>query len=352
MAFQTIPNVKISGITACVPKNIEKNIESIAFTNREDAEKFIKSTGIIEKRVSSSEITSADLCFHAAEDLIANLNWNKEEIDCLIFITQTPDYVVPATSCVLQHRLGLSKECHAFDISLGCSAWTYGLSIMGSLVSTGNFKKALLLVGETTTKTKSKTDRSTYPLFGDAGSATAIEFDQGGVGFKIHSGTDGSKFEAIHIPDGGFRNPTNLQSLETIKIDEGIVRNKLQYIMDGAAVFTFTISAIPKSIAKLMKENGLENENIDYLILHQANKMIVDKVSKKVKFEEDRVPTSYESFGNTSCASIPLTMVHKIRTQLSEKKLNLIACGFGSGLSWASVYFETDKIVCSNLIEI
>lgn len=352
MAFQTIPNIKISGIAACVPKNIEKNIDSSLFLNPEDANKFIKSTGIVEKRVVTDDQTSSDLCYYAAEKLISDLNWVKEDIDCLIFITQTPDYIVPATSCVLQSRLGLSKECHSFDVTLGCSAWVYGLSIIGSLVSSGNFKKGLLLVGETTTKTKSKQDKSTYPLFGDAGSATAIEYSEGSVGFKVHSGTDGSKFEAINIPDGGFRNQTKLDSLEMTKFEEGVIRNKLQYVMDGAAVFTFTITTVPKSIALLMEKSNIENENIDFLLLHQANKMIVDKVSRKLKFEENRVPTSYEKFGNTSCSSIPLTMVYKIRSNLKTQKLNLIACGFGSGLSWATAYFETENIICPNLIEI
>jgi 3-oxoacyl-[acyl-carrier-protein] synthase-3 len=223
---------------------------------------------------------------------------------------------------------------------------------MGSLISSGNFKKGLLLVGETTTKTKSKQDKSTYPLFGDAGSATAIEFSPGSSGFKVHSGTDGSKFSAINIPDGGFRSQTNLNSLDMVKFEEGVVRNKLQYIMDGAAVFTFTITTVPKSITLLMEKSQVENENIDFLLLHQANKMIVDKVSSKLKFEEERVPTSYEKFGNTSCSSIPLTMVHKISSHLRTKKLNLIACGFGSGLSWATAYFETKNIICPDLIEV
>lgn len=352
MAFINIPNVKMSGIASCVPKKIEKNIDSSLFLTIEDAEKFIKSTGIVEKRVASEDITSADLCYNAAEKLIAELNWNKEEIDCLVFITQTPDYIVPATACILQHRLGLSKECHAFDVTLGCSAWVYGLSIIGSLLSTGGFKKGLLLVGETTTKTKSTEDKSTYPLFGDAGSATALEFDENNDGIKIHAGTDGSKFEAINIPDGGFRNQTTLDSLKTVEIEPGVIRNKLQYIMDGAAVFTFTITTVPKSISKLMEKNAIKNEDVDFLLLHQANKLIVDKVSNKLKFDETRVPTSYENFGNTSCSSIPLTMVTKLSSQLKSKNLKLIACGFGGGLSWATAYFETKNIVCPDLIEI
>jgi 3-oxoacyl-[acyl-carrier-protein] synthase-3 len=237
-------------------------------------------------------------------------------------------------------------------VTLGCSAWVYGLSIIGSLLSTGGFKKGLLLVGETTTKTKSTEDKSTYPLFGDAGSATALEFDENNDGIKIHAGTDGSKFEAINIPDGGFRNQTTLDSLKTVEIEPGVIRNKLQYIMDGAAVFTFTITTVPKSISKLMEKNAIKNEDVDFLLLHQANKLIVDKVSNKLKFEETRVPTSYENFGNTSCSSIPLTMVTKLSSQLKSKNLKLIACGFGGGLSWATAYFETKNIVCPDLIEI
>ncbi len=122
--------------------------------------------------------------------------------------------------------------------------------------------------------------------------------------------------------------------------------------MDGAAVFTFTITTVPKSISKLMVKNAIENEDIDYLLLHQANKLIVDKVSSKLKFEEKRVPTSYEKFGNTSCSSIPLTMVTKLSSELKSKKLKLISCGFGGGLSWATAYFETENIICPDLIEV
>ena len=352
MALQDIRNVKISGIAACVPKNIERNADSSLFLSSQDAEKFIQNTGIAEKRVVGNDVCTSDLCYHSAEKLIAELGWNKEDIDCLIFITQTPDYVVPATSCILQGRLGLSKECHAFDITLGCSAWVYGLSIMGALLSSGSFKKGLLLVGETTTKTKSVKDKSTYPLFGDAGSATAMEFSEGSKGIQVHAGTDGTKYEAIYIPDGGFRNPVSDISLDMVTVEEGITRNRLQYIMDGAAVFTFTISTVPKSITKLMEQFNIDKESVDYLLLHQANKLIVDKISGKLKFDSEKVPTSYERFGNTSCSSIPLTIVTTIREQMESKKLDLIACGFGGGLSWATAHFETENIVCPELIEI
>ena len=352
MAFQKLSDVKISGISACVPKSIERNKAASVFLSAEDSEKFIASTGITERRIASSEICSSDLCYHAAEKLIQDLNWDKKEINCLIFITQTPDYIVPATSCILQDRLGLTSECYSFDITLGCSGWVYGLSIMGSLLSQGNFKKGLLLVGETTSKTKSKADKSTYPLFGDCGTVTAMEFSPGYEPMYFHSGTDGSNFKSIYIPDGGFRNPTTPESLKMEIIESGITRNKLQYIMDGGAVFIFSITKPPQSIRLLSEKAGISLDKIDYYFLHQANKIMVEKIMNKLKLPVDKAPTSFEKFGNTSMSSIPLTMIINKRKELLESKLKLIACGFGSGLSWSSGYIVTDRLICPQLIEI
>ena len=352
MAFQQLSNVKISGISACVPKEIENNKGSAIFLSNEDSEKFILTTGISERRIAPSDICSSDLCYHAAEKLIQELGWDKKEIDCLIFITQTPDYIVPATSCILQDRLGLSTECTAFDITLGCSGWVYGLSIMGALLSMGNYKKGLLLVGETTTKTKSSKDKGTYPLFGDAGTATAMEFSEGYEPMYFHSGTDGSKHQAIYIPDGGFRNPTTHESLKIESIEPGVTRNKLQYIMDGGSVFIFSITKPPQSIKTLFEKTNIDPAKVDYYFLHQANKIMVEKILAKLKIPIEKAPSSYELFGNTSMSSIPLTMVVKKSHELAQSKQNIVACGFGGGLSWASGYFVTDKIVCPSLIEI
>jgi len=352
MAYQEIENVRISGISACVPKTVASNINSPVFLNSEDAEKFISSTGIKERRIASTDICSSDLCYHAAEELIGKLGWNRNEIDCLIFITQTPDYIVPATSCILQDRLGLSAECYSLDITLGCSGWVYGVSIMGSLLSTGYFRKGLLLVGETTTKTKSPTDKSTFPLFGDAGTATGMEYAPKSPPMYFHSGTDGSKHKVIYIPDGAFRNPTTLKSLTSEEVEPGVTRNRLQYIMDGGAVFIFSITKPPQSIKTLMERAGITREEVNYYFLHQANKIMVEKILDKLKVPIEKAPTSYESFGNTSMSSIPLTMVTSKRDELSSSRLNLIICGFGGGLSWASGNLIADHIVCPELIEI
>jgi len=352
MAFQKIENVRIAGISACVPRTIETNKNSWVFPAMDDAVKFITTTGIRQRRIAPSEICSSDLCYHSACKLFTELNWNRNEIDCLIFITQTPDYIVPATSCILQDRLGLSIECYAFDITLGCSGWVYGVSVMSSLLSSGNFKKGLLLVGETTTKTKSATDKSTYPLFGDAGTATFLEYSPGSDPMYFHCGTEGSKHKAIYIPDGAFRNPVTSESLISMEVETGIIRNRVQYIMDGGSVFIFSITRPPQSIKILIEKAGIDKEDIDYYFLHQANKIMVTKIVEKLKIPPEKAPTSYELFGNTSMSSIPLTMITRKRNEIESSKLKLVTCGFGGGLSWASGYMITDRISCPELIEI
>ena len=198
MAHQIIENVRISGIVTCVPGNIEENI-SLPFFKDGEAEKVIASTGIERRRICDSQVTTSDLCFKAANQLIDQLQWDRNDIDCLIFVSQTPDYKLPSTSCILQNRLGLSVSCCCFDISYGCSGWVYGLSVISSILSTGQMKKGLLLVGDTPSKFKSRKDKTSWPLFGDAGTATALEFCFGTPKMFFSLFSDGSKFDAIII---------------------------------------------------------------------------------------------------------------------------------------------------------
>lgn len=351
MAFLHIPSVSLRGLSTCVPKNIVENTNYPGFTP-DEAEKFMKTTGVFRKRKANPETCTSDLCFEAAEKLITDLKWNKEEIDCLIFVTQTPDYILPATSCLLQSRLSLKEDIFALDISLGCSGWIYGLQVLSSLLSHGQLKKGLLLVGDTTLKPCSIEDKSTYPLFGDAGTATALEFDTTSSGFKFHTATDGTGYNAIIIPDGGYRNEVTQSSFEMTEIEPSIKRNKLQTILDGMNVFSFGISKGPETINRLVEKFKIDLSQIDYFLFHQANLFMNEKIRKKLKLPAEKVPYSLNNFGNTSSATIPLTMCTEISEILSNSKNKIIACGFGVGLSWGSVYFETEDIICSELIEI
>jgi 3-oxoacyl-[acyl-carrier-protein] synthase-3 len=351
MAFQILKNVALRGISACVPKFTEDNKKIPLFQNQVESAKFIEATGVeFRHMVKNSGICTSDMCYSASLKLLEEVNWKPEEIDCLIFVSQTPDYILPATACILQERLKLSSECYALDISLGCSGWVYGLSVIASLISGGTMKKGLLLAGDTTTVTKSPKDKSTYPLFGDAGTATAVEFDPNSEPLMFNFGTDGKGHEAIMIPDGGFRNFFNERSFEEVEIEPGIIRNRLQSILNGPAVFTFGISKAPKSVNAILEHFGIKKEDIDYFIFHQANQFMNEKIRAKLKIEPEKVPYSLGEYGNTSSASIPLTIVTKIRSDLKNKKL--LACAFGVGLSWASVIFNTNDLKCPCLIEI
>jgi 3-oxoacyl-[acyl-carrier-protein] synthase-3 len=351
MAFLSFPNVKLSGIAAAVPKEV-KEIKNLPFFTPGEAEKVIALTRIERSRVAPADLCCSDLCFEAAEKLLSDMCWEKSEVDALIYVSLSRDYVTPATASLLQYRLGLSHECYAVDVPLACSGYIYGLSTVSALVSNGSIKKALLLVGETTSKLQSPRDKTLWPLHGDAGTATALEYAEGDIGMKFHTASDGSRGDAIINPDGGTRNPITEKSLVMEEIGEGIVRNRTQSVMDGMGVFGFSITEPPKSVKLLCDYYDISLPDINYLLLHQANKYMDEKIGKKLKVDSEKIPYSLMQFGNTSSASIPMTMVTALKDVLPTKRLSLILCGFGSGLSWGSVYLETEKIVCSQLIEI
>ncbi|MEG0890834.1 MAG: ketoacyl-ACP synthase III [Bacteroidales bacterium] len=351
MAFLEFKNVKISGIAAAVPKEI-KEVKDLPFFAEGEAKKVIDLTKIERSRIAKDSVCASDLCYEAAQQLIIDLDWDKNEIDALIFVSLSRDYLTPATSSLLQDRLGLSKECYAIDIPLACSGYIYGLSVISALISSGSIRKALLLVGETTSKLQSSLDKTIWPLHGDAGTATALEFKEGEAGIKFHVATDGSRGDAIINPDGGARSPITESSLIMEKIGPGIIRNRTQSILDGMNVFTFSITEPPRSIRMLCEHFNIDIQTIDYLLLHQANKYMDDKIGKKLNVDSSKIPYCLMQYGNTSSASIPLTMVATMKDILKSAKLSVIMCGFGAGLSWGSVYLDLDKIICSKLIEI
>ncbi|UPT70035.1 MAG: ketoacyl-ACP synthase III [Flavobacterium sp. JAD_PAG50586_2] len=353
MGFQHFKNVAIRGFAACVPKHIESNERLELLGNQEQIQKFIETTGVRERHtVKGQDIRTSDMCFEAANKLIEDLNWDKNEIDCLLFVSQTGDYIFPATSCILQDRLGLSNDCFTMDISLGCSGWIHGMATIAALLQNGGFKKGLMLAGDTSTMTKSPKDKGTYPLFGDAGTATAIEFEQGSEGIKVHTATDGKGHKAIIIPDGGFRNFYSPESEVYAEYEDGSSRNNLQTIMDGAAVFTFGITKGPRSVFALAEKYSINLDEVDYFVFHQANKFMVEKIRNKIKAPIEKVPYSLDEFGNTSSSSIPLTMVTRLGNQARNNKLKILTCAFGVGLSWGSIYFESEALVCPEIIMI
>lgn len=346
MAFLEFKNVRIAGISAGVPKNIIKNEGDAVQSKDYAAAAFVELTGVKERRISDT-LTTSDLCYGAAEQLIKDLNWDKSEIEAIVFVSQTPDYILPATACILQDRLGLSKECYAIDVSLGCSGWVYGLSNVASLVDNGSIKKALLLTGDAKKRAEGPRD----PLFGHAGTATAIEYSENNV-ISFHFGTDGSGFDAIITPDGASRNQVSCKTFEFEEID-GKMMHRMQTRMKGMDVFSFGISTAPKSIKKLSEHFQFDYLSYDYFVFHQANMKMNDMIKKKLKLENEKVPSCMYNFGNTSSASIPITIVTQLKNQVVGKNTKFICCGFGVGLSWGTVAFTSDnKFIISDLVEL
>lgn len=314
----TINNVKIKGISATVPHKEVNNIDFAQYYGEKETLKLIDSISVKHRYISTDNITSSDLCLESANRIIDALSWNKNDIGAIIFVSQTPDYQLPATACILQNKLNLPDTTLAFDINMGCSGYIYGLQIASSLVSNG-IKKVLLLVGDTISKLIKTGDRSTEFLFGDAGSATALEYEEGSnITFEL--GSDGAGWE-------------NIVARQPIASTNSRAAHYSYLEMNGAEVFSFTLTRVPKLVNNFLNNLSLKAEEIDLAIYHQANLFMLKHLFKKSKLSEEQTVTSINHYGNTSCASIPLTLCYASKR---EKYNNTLLVGFGVGLSWGA----------------
>ncbi|HNW56147.1 MAG TPA: ketoacyl-ACP synthase III [Bacteroidales bacterium] len=340
MGHLKFEGVKIAGISACVPaKTIENSQFGSSLFTEEELKKTIDSIGVYQRHVSPSEICTSDLCFEAASELLEKLSVNREDVNAVIFVSQTPDYRLPATACILQDKLGLKKGTLAFDINLGCSGYVYGLSMAFSFLNQPAISKVLLLVGDTSSKNVSPQDKSSNLLFGDAGSATLIEKDSSASPVYCSLSSDGSGAKSLIIEGGGYRLPS---SEFTVKVTEGPdknLRSKENIFMDGPEIFNFTLREIPKDIIGLLDAANATVEDIDLFFFHQANKFMVDYLARKLKIPAEKYPLSLSSYGNTSSASIPLTIVDA-ENKLRAGRTRLVLSGFGVGLSWGSMLLD------------
>jgi 3-oxoacyl-[acyl-carrier-protein] synthase-3 len=280
------------------------------------------------------------------------MNIKRDEIDLLIFISQTPDYRMPSTSVLLQERLKLPTSTITFDINLGCSAFLYGLTVVYSMITAGGIRKALILDGETRSKVYSQKDRKTGFLFGDGGVAALVEsVDKFGKSwFSLNS--DGSRESLIKIPAGGYRKMSSCETVKEKVVDvNGNIRSEEQGYMNGADVFNFVIREVPKDFNRILQFSGVEVSTVDYFIFHQANSYINSFLSKKLKLPEDKIPTTIEKYGNTSSVSIPLTIVSELKDKLSSHKRMLLS-GFGVGLSWGTAIIDVDSCFIGEIVEV
>lgn len=319
-------NAKIVAISACVP-NRARDVSSFSeIFSSEAISKIIRSTGI-EEILTSNSLTAADLCYAAAKELFDQEAVHQDEVDTLIFVSQTGDYILPASSCMLQEKLGLSKDTAAFDISLGCSGYTYGLWVAMSAVSSGASKCVLLLVGDTISKLAHPSDKSVRPIFGDAGSATVIKYDSSVQATPFVVGTDGAGWNKLIVEQGGFRNPSDSH------IESQISNHPGSLYMDGAAVFSFTLNVVPNLVADL--HQAVSDCDISHYVFHQANEFMLRHLQRKIGIADEKFVVELKNFGNTSCASIPLAIAARSKNCAATVKGNVLLAGFGVGLSWA-----------------
>lgn len=348
----TTSKVKIVGLSACVPRQIEENIDLPIFASREEAEKTIASTGIERRRVCEPGVTGSDLSVKAVGQILADLGWASADVDCLFYVGMSRDYIAPQTACILQDRLGLREDCFVIDLPLGCSGWVYGMSVATSMMQTGHFKKGLVICAETNTKNRSMKDRSVRPLFGDAATVTALEFDPAwDKPMNFVFGVDGKGWQAVHTKFGGMRHPTTVESLQEVEVEPGIIRKGTDMVVNGMDVFSFAIKRPAASLKELIAAFNIDTNTVDYLLLHQANKFIDEKIRRSLKLPPEKVPYCIKDFGNVTNASIPLVMVTQLAEPLRSKSNHCMACGFGVGLAWASCEFTVEGAIVSKLVE-
>lgn len=345
MAYLTINKVKMVGLAACVPPTIEENLSLPIFADKSEAEKVIASTGIERKRVVKPGTTASDLSFQAIQSLLDKMEWEANSIDALIYVCTSRDYIAPITSAILQDRLGFRNDCYCLDLPLGCSGWVYGMSNLSSILSHGQLKRGLLVCAETNSLNRSPKDKTVKPLFGDAATVTALEYDES---FKkpiqFNFGVDGSGYKAVWTEFGGTRNPITLESIEEKEVEPGIIRKGTDMVVNGMDVFSFAIKVPPRSLLEFVEHFEIDTDQVDYLFLHQANKFIDDRIRKKLKMPEEKVPFCLQDYGNTNSASIPLTMVVCKAKEFQNGSFDCLGCGFGIGLAWGNIHYTVDKL--------
>ena len=352
MAFMSFNGVGIKALAAAVPRTVIDNLNYTEYFPADQVKEVVEKVGIYERRFADENTCSSDLCYAAAEKLIADNNIDKSEIDLLIFISQTPDFRMPATSVLLQDRLGLPNSTIAFDINLGCSAFIYGLSVVFSMMQNKGLRKALLLDGETRSKVYSPKDRRSAFLFGDGGVAALIERDEafGESWFSLNS--DGSRGDLIKINGGGYRMPSSIETLKERVVDEyGNIRSDEQGYMNGGDVFNFVIREIPKDIKKMAEFSGKNLADLDWYIFHQANNFINSYLAKKLKLDASKIPSTIAKYGNTSSVSVPLTIADQLKDKMNGHH-ELLLSAFGVGMTWATAIVPFEDCRISNIVEV
>lgn len=324
--------VSIEAVAATVPSRLQELNEEYVGIPSEDIQKIAKITGIQKVAIASKSVTASDLCVDSARLIFESNPELPNEIDAVIFVSQSRDFIMPSTSSIIQDRLKLSSNCLCLDIPSGCTGYLHGLFVSASIIASKSCRKVLLLCGETNSKLINEKDKSVSMIFGDAGSATVLGFRSNTDSFFSFR-TDGSGYENIIIQGGGHRNGFNKDSLTLMEYENGNLRHSLNMKMDGMSVFNFAITAVPALVRDSLMDCSLSPESVDLFAVHQANQLIVGQLAKKCGFRNNQSPFLASNFGNTGPSSIPLLLTEGFSGSSSELK-KVVMCGFGVGLNW------------------
>ena len=352
MAKSVFTGVRISGVAGAVPKAAVNNLTDHQFCSAEDRKKIVDLTRVASYRKAPPEMCASDLCLAAAEALLSGLGRRPEEIDAIVFATITPDYRVPSTACVLQHRWQCRASVAAHDISMGCAGFVVGLYNACSLIKGAGLKRVLLLAGDTQSKLCHDQDKNVVFLLGDGGTATLLEADPDAGDIVVEVMTDGGRFQNLYVPAGGFRRPSSEATRQVREQPDGGMRSEDDLYMNGMEIFKFSATDVVKTLTGFMEAEKLSPEHIDQLFLHQANGFMNDKIARKLKFPAEKVPYTIGFYGNTGSASIPLTMAHHFSQQGSTGRTRCLVSGFGVGLSWGVATFGIDGICAPPVVEL
>lgn len=284
-------------------------------------------TGVLQRHIAPSDQTAADLAVEAALKLFDS-GVSRQSIDGLIFVTQSPDYTLPTSACIIQARLKLPTTCLAFDVNLGCSGYVYGLAIGGSIIETGIAKRVLLLCGETYSKYIKTDDRTSRPLFSDGAAATLLTRSQVDRFGPFDLGTDGSGAENLIVRSSGAR----------VESDESRASEVLE--MKGSEIFMFTMSMVPKNVWNVLDRAGKSMEDVDLFVFHQASKLVLDNIARHLQIPSEKLFTNYQNIGNTVSATIPIALKDACDQGRLKKGDTVMLVGFGVGYSWGSCLVE------------
>jgi 3-oxoacyl-[acyl-carrier-protein] synthase-3 len=335
MTSTSVAGIAVRGIHSVLPATTVSNADNIYGDSERDLAKVIASTGIAQRRIAVNGQTAFDLTKQAATSLIAELNWQQELPELIVMVTQTPDFMLPGNAVLLQHYLGCAKSTVAFDVNLGCSGFVYGLWQTAQLLNGLPCKRALLVVGDTTSALCDPENHAIATLFGDAVAVVGLEKDCTASTMYFDLGSDGSGAPYLTQPYGAARHPDSRANLQ----------------MNGTQVFAFTLREVPKSIKAVMQSSGWQVNMVDYVVMHQANAMMLKHLSDKVGFSAEQTTIAMQLTGNTSSASIPLAMTQSLQQELQRRPLKLVLSGFGVGWSWGSACIQTTPdIICQQSI--